>query len=209
MQKLPNEIIAEISKTLNFQDLKSLASTCKDYNNILYKEIKDLIAMEKALQRYYIRVEVSEYGILRYKFHIYNTKAAIKWIYKKNKHLNTKLLDKYTDSFTPYVVMKRYEYDYDLHKEIAVETKKVDFQFFLDTVTSSYLHNLEESNNEELNNTNGNDQLFDMHEYYVKVEEIDECFHNIGIEDTLKLLKVTIKYPKHYTNCGMKTIIKN
>jgi hypothetical protein len=209
MQNPPNEIIVEISKSLNIRDLRSLASTSKNYNDLLYKDIKDLSSIERALNNYYIKVTVSEYGLLTYKFHIYNTKAAIKWCYRKNKHLNTKLLDKYIDSFTPYIIMKRCEYDRDLRKEILVETKKVDFQFFLDTVTSSYIHNLEECNNEELNNTDGNDQLFGMNEYYVRIEEIDGCFHNRGIEDTLKLLKDTIKYPKHYTNCSMKTIIKN
>jgi hypothetical protein len=48
-----------------------------------------------------------------------------------------------------------------------------------------------------------------MHQYYVKIEEIDECFHNKGIEETLELLRETIKRPKYYTNCTMKTIIKN
>jgi hypothetical protein len=57
-------------------------------------------------------------------------------------YLNTKLLDRYKASITPYVIMKRY--DRDLCKKIPVETKKVDFQFFLDTVTSSYLHNIED-----------------------------------------------------------------
>jgi hypothetical protein len=69
---------------------------------------------------------------------IYNTKGALKWCYKK-QYLNTRLLDKYTANTTP---MKRYAYDRDLRKEIPVETKKVDFQLFLDIVISSYLHNL-------------------------------------------------------------------
>jgi hypothetical protein len=68
--------------------------------------------------------------------------------------------------------MKRYEYDRDLGEDIPVEMKRVDFQFFLDTVTSSYLHNLNECNEEELNLTNGEDGLFDMNEYYEKTEQV-------------------------------------
>jgi hypothetical protein len=188
--------------------LRSLASTCNEYNDLLYKDIKELSTIEKALNRHYIKVTVSEFGWLTYKFYIYNTKESLKWC-RKNKGLNTKLLDKYINSFTPYVIMKRYEIDPVLREEVPVETKKVDFQFFLSEVTSSYIQHLENENNEEIHNTNGYDQLFDMHQYYVKIEEIGECFHNKGIEETLKLLRKTIKYPKLYTNCTMKTIIKN
>jgi uncharacterized protein (DUF2164 family) len=105
--------------------------------------------------------------------------------------------------------MKRYEIDRNLFEEVPVEVKKVDFQFFLTEVTSSYIRHLENTNNEEIHNTDGYDYLFDMNQYYRKIEEIDSCFHNNGIEDTLKLLRETIKYPKLYTNCSMKTIIKN
>jgi hypothetical protein len=208
MQNLPNEIIVEISKSLNIQDLRSLASTCNEYKNLIYRDIKELSIIEKALNKHYIRVTVSEFDWLTYKFYIYNTKESLKW-YRKKKNLNTKILDKYINSFTPYVVMKRYEIDRDIHEEVPVEVKKVDFQVFLDIVTSSYIRHLENANNEEINNTDGYDYLFDMNQYYVKIEEIDECFHNKGIEETLELLKKTIKYPKLYTNCTMKTIIKN
>jgi hypothetical protein len=207
MQNLPNEIIVEISKSLNIRDLRSLASTCSEYKNLIHKDIKELSTIEKALSKHYIKVTVSEFGWLTYKFYIYNTKESLKWC-RKNKDLNTKLLDKYINSFTPYVIMKRYEIDRNLFEEVPVEVKKVDFQFFLDTVTSSYIQHLENVNNEEIHNTDGYDYLFDMNQYYVKIEEIDSCFHNKGIEATLKLLRDTIRYPKIYTNCSMKTIIK-
>jgi cell division protein FtsL len=49
MQNLPNELIVEISKSLNLRDLTSLATTCKNYNDVLHKDIKDLSAIEKVL----------------------------------------------------------------------------------------------------------------------------------------------------------------
>jgi hypothetical protein len=70
MQNLPNELVDEISKSLTLQGLKSLASTCKNYNDLLDKDIKDLSAIERALNNYYIRVMVSGYWCLIYKFYI-------------------------------------------------------------------------------------------------------------------------------------------
>jgi hypothetical protein len=208
MQNIPNEIICKISKSLSIQDLRSLASTCNEYKNLIHKDIKELSTIEKELKKYYIRVEVLHDGWLAYKFYIYNTKKALKWCRKK-KDLNTKILDKYINSFTPYVIMKEYEVDLDLRKEIPVKVEKVDFQTFLSIVTSDYIQNLERIDNGEIYNPNGYDQLFSINQYYVKIEEIDECFHNKGIEETLELLKETIKRPKYCTNCTMKTIIKN
>jgi uncharacterized protein YlbG (UPF0298 family) len=48
-----------------------------------------------------------------------------------------------------------------------------------------------------------------MNEYYEKTEQVYWFYeNNKDIEKTLDKLKDTIKYPKHYTNCSMKTIIK-
>jgi hypothetical protein len=155
MQNLPNEIIYEISKSLNnIRDLRSLASTCKEYKDLLYKDIeaKELSTIEEALKKYYIRVEVYHVSGLAYKFYIYNTRKALKWCRKK-KDLNTLVLDKYINRFTPYVIMKEYEFDPDLRKEIPVKVEKVDFQTFLTIVTSDYIQNLENENNEEIHNT--------------------------------------------------------
>jgi hypothetical protein len=99
--------------------------------------------------------------------------------------------------------MKRYEYDPKLRKEVLVETKKVDFQIFLDIVITSYLQNLNEQNEEELNLTNGEDGLFDMNEFYERTEQIYQCYNDKGIEDTLKMLVDTIKRARLYTNCNV------
>jgi hypothetical protein len=195
MQTLPKELIVQISESLTFEELQNLASTCKDYYNIFYKDIKDLQAIEKVLKSYYIRVIVSKYWIIDYKFYIYNTKRALKMCYDR-RDLNTKLLHRYLPNIEPSVVMKRYEYDRELHKEVLVETKKIDFQLFLDIVISSYLQNLNELNEEEKNNTNDDDELFDMNEYYERTEQIYQCYYNKGIEKALKILKDTIKHPK-------------
>jgi hypothetical protein len=75
MQTLPNELIVEISKSLIFSELQSLASTCKDYYYMFYKDIKDLQTIEKALQRYYIKLIFSvNYDTEEYCFYIHNTK---------------------------------------------------------------------------------------------------------------------------------------
>jgi hypothetical protein len=207
MQTLPNELIVKISESLTLEELQNLASTCKNYYNIFYKDIKDLQAIEKVLKSYYLRVTFADYWGISHKFYIYNTKRALKMCYDR-KDLNTKLLHRYLPNIKPFVIMKRYEHDRELQEDIAVEMKKVDFQLFLDIVITSYLHNLNECNEEEKNITNGDDESFDMSEYYERTDQIYQCYYDKGIEDTLKILKDTIKHSKHYTNCKLQTITK-
>jgi hypothetical protein len=95
MQTLPNELIVKISESLPLTELQNLASTCKDYYDMFYKDIKDLQAIEKVLKSYYLRVVVSECNhYISHKFFIYNTKRALEICYDR-KDLNTKLLRKY------------------------------------------------------------------------------------------------------------------
>jgi hypothetical protein len=70
MNNLPNELIVKISESLSLEELQNLASTCKDYYDMFHKDIKDLQAIEKVLKSHYIRVIVSKYWIIAYKFYI-------------------------------------------------------------------------------------------------------------------------------------------
>jgi hypothetical protein len=72
MQNIPNELVIEITKTLTFQDLKSLASTSKKYNDLLNMVVKDIEAIEKHIKEtYYIKVTIREDRNVAYRFYIY------------------------------------------------------------------------------------------------------------------------------------------
>jgi hypothetical protein len=84
MQTLPNELIVKISESLTFEELQNLASTCKNYYNIFYKDIKDLQAIEKVLKSYYLRVIVLECNhYISHQFYIYNTERALEMRYDR------------------------------------------------------------------------------------------------------------------------------
>jgi hypothetical protein len=128
MQNLPNELIVEISKSLPLAELQSLASTCKDYYYIFYKDIKDLHTIMKALKRYYIKVIVSaNYCTEEYSFYVYNTKYSIDTCCSKNT-VDANLLHKYVDHIKPHVFMKVYKYKFN--KEEFVECKVIDIKIF-------------------------------------------------------------------------------
>jgi hypothetical protein len=129
MQSLPNELIVEISKTLPLEDIQSLASTCKIYRELLYKDIKNLKAMiMKDLKKNNIRITVTKNWNLSYKFCIYNTKKIVRKVCKKKGCFGGKIYEHFINT-KPYIIMKRYRFIPDLYKNSVAENKMVDFQF--------------------------------------------------------------------------------
>jgi hypothetical protein len=207
MQSLPNELIVEISKTLPLEDIQNLASTCKIYRDLLYEDIQKLKEMiMKDLKKNYIRITVAKDWNLLYKFCIYNTKRIVRKVCKKRGCFGGKIYEHLINT-KPYIIMKRYMFIPDLYKNIVAEKKMVDFQFLLDTVINSYIHNLDEVNEEEM--FENDNELFNVNEYYSMADSVNH-FYEKGedIDEVIYALKDVVNYPKSYTNCNVKYVFK-
>jgi hypothetical protein len=104
--------------------------------------------------------------------------------------------------------METYEHDSELDKDIPVKTEEIDFQTFLNLVTSSYLDNIK-SCHEIAKNILDYDDIFIVEEYKMEVNKVLESYNKTNdIDKTLELLKEVTKYPVSYSNCSIQHIIK-
>jgi hypothetical protein len=104
MQNLPNEIIAEISNYLKPKDLARFSSTCKEYKDLLSKEVGEYKNIAEIIKNTYYRiVSIVMTPEVIYDYYVYDIKDSMNFYkYKYPKH---ELLDKYIRNIEPVTVI--------------------------------------------------------------------------------------------------------
>jgi hypothetical protein len=140
MQNLPNAIIAEISNHLKPKDLVSLSSTCKEFKDLLGKEVDEYRKIAEVIKNTYYHVVsiVMEHDVT-YDYYIYNVEEAIGFL--RHKYRNHELLDKYIKSIEPVtVILKPRVYDSLLGEYVETgESRKMSFDRFLYYVNRKFI----------------------------------------------------------------------
>jgi hypothetical protein len=180
MQNLPNEIICEISNYLKPKDLVSLSSTCKEFKDILSKEVNEYSKIVEVIKNTYYHVVsiIMEVDVI-YDYYIYNIEEAMDFL--RYKYRNHELLDRYIKDIEPVtVILKPSVYDQRLDKFVETgESRKMSFDSFLYYV---------------------NRRFIDFYEYW---REITDQAYNRN-----KVMKIVNRLLRKYKKCGAsKTIM--
>jgi hypothetical protein len=84
MQSLPIEIIAEISSHLKFKDVAHFSSTCKDYRDLLSKEVEEYKNIAEIIKEtYYHIISVVMEPEITYDYYVYNIDKAMNFYRQK------------------------------------------------------------------------------------------------------------------------------
>jgi thiol-disulfide isomerase/thioredoxin len=185
MQNLPNEIIYQISEYLDHKDLTRFSSTCKEYRDLLSKELEEYKNIAEVVNKtYYHIVRIVMNPEVVYAYYVYNVKDAIQFY--KYKYPNHKLLDKYINSIEPVTVILRPKvYDSELgeYRETG-ESRKMSFDSLLYYVTKEYIDFAKFSNEQY------GDELYDMNKVLKRVNRLLNTCKKHGVTKTLNLLKI-------------------
>jgi hypothetical protein len=185
MQNLPNEIIAEISNYLKPKDLVSLSSTCKEYKDLLSKEVEEYRNIAEVVKNtHYHIVSIVKEPEVTYDYYVYNIEEAMNFYrYKYPKH---ELLDKFVSSIEPVTVILRPRvYDSELGEYVETgESKKMSFDRLLYYVNQKFIEFYEFCNEQY------GDEAYDMNKVMKRVNKLLNTYKKRGVTKTLILLKI-------------------
>jgi hypothetical protein len=187
MQYFPNEIICEISSYLKPKDLISLSSTCKDFQDILSKEVYEYKKIDEAIKNtYYHIVSIAKGPYIIYDYYIYNIDEAIDFL--RYKYRNHELLDKYIKTIEKVkVILKPRIYIDELGEFVETgESRKMNFDSFLYYFNRKFI-----SFYKHLNKAH-QEPVYDMNKVMKKVHRLLNKYNKRGVSKTIMLLKIYV-----------------
>jgi hypothetical protein len=183
MQNLPNEIIAEISNHLKPKDLVCFSLTCKEYKDLLSKEVEKYKNMDEVVKKtHYHIISVVMKPEVKYNYYVYDIKDSMD-LYER-RYPNHELLNEYIRSIEPVIVILKpavYDSDLDIYIETG-ESRKMSFDSLLYYVCKRCIA-FYKFCNEQLGDE------YDMNKVMKRVIKLLDTYKKYGATETLRLLR--------------------
>jgi hypothetical protein len=185
MQNLPNEIICEISSYLKPKDLANFSLTCKDFKDLLSKEVNEYRRIAEVIKNtYYHIVSIVKKPDVVYDYYIYNIEEAINFL--RHKYRNHELLDKYIKTIEPVTVILKPRVYLDKLGEFVEtgESKKMTFDSFLYYFNRRFISFYKHMNEA------CQDQIYDMNKVMKRVHKLLNKYKRCGVSKTIMLMNI-------------------